>query len=294
MARMTEKGYRLKILMWLLTVGAVSGPAWGAVFQASIDQAQWQLETSRFECRLSQPIPRYGAAVFEHRAGENLAFYLRGNQPELLGRETRLVAAAPAWSAGEAPLPLGVIRNAAGSAVLAVGSETARRMLTALYEGREPTFSNSSWHGSGTPVKVAVSSVNFQQAYANYQGCVAQLLPVNFQQIARSAILFPSAQWQLSEAAKARLELIATYVRADSRVNAIFVDGHSDNVGRRLSNRDLSRRRAEAVTDYLRKIGVSEEMITTRFHGERYPVVRNSNSENRARNRRVTVRLERE
>ena len=33
-------------------------------------------------------------------------------------------------------------------------------------------------------------------------------------------------------------------------------------------------------------------MITTRFHGSRYPVADNSTPEGRAENRRVTIRLE--
>jgi outer membrane protein OmpA-like peptidoglycan-associated protein len=48
------------------------------------------------------------------------------------------------------------------------------------------------------------------------------------------------------------------------------------------------------VTNYLISQGVPEEMITTRYHGERYPVVPNTSAENRARNRRVAIRLERD
>jgi hypothetical protein len=48
------------------------------------------------------------------------------------------------------------------------------------------------------------------------------------------------------------------------------------------------------VTNYLLDKGVSEEMIVTRYHGESYPVVKNSGNRNRAKNRRTTVRLSRE
>ncbi len=123
---------------------------------------------------------------------------------------------------------------------------------------------------------------------------MANLLPVNYQQIARSAVLFPSAQWRLSDATKQRLQLIAEYVQTDTSVNAVYVDGHSDNLGRRLANRDLSRKRAEEVSRYLTSLGVNEEIVTTRYHGERYPAVEPSGADSRARNRRVTIRLERE
>lgn len=41
------------------------------------------------------------------------------------------------------------------------------------------------------------------------------------------------------------------------------------------------------------QLGVSEDMLVTRYHGERYPVVDKNSAENRTRNPRVTVRLER-
>jgi outer membrane protein OmpA-like peptidoglycan-associated protein len=117
---------------------------------------------------------------------------------------------------------------------------------------------------------------------------------VNFRQVARTAILFPSAAWRLSDSSRERLDLIALYVKNDDSVKGIYVDGHSDNMGRRLMNRDLSKRRAEEVTAYLINLGLEPNMITTRYHGERYPVVKNNSQANRDRNRRVTIRLERD
>ncbi|MEH6648502.1 MAG: OmpA family protein [Motiliproteus sp.] len=262
-------------------------------FRAPLDATQWQLESSRFACKLSHPIPDFGTAAFEHRAGEGLEFVLSSPQAELLGSETLIVAESPPWHPGRGTRQLGLISDAVNSQTLRLDPPIAKDILTSLYQGQSPALSNKSWYGTGTPVKVAISSANFQQAYSDYQSCVTELLPVNFRQIARSAVLFPSAQWRLSDSTKRRLDLVAMYVQNDPEVISIFVDGHSDNLGRRLSNRDLSRQRAEAVSRYFAKIGVDEEMITTRYHGERYPVVKNSNQKNRDRNRRVTIRLER-
>ncbi|HAW24872.1 MAG TPA: hypothetical protein DCX38_16230, partial [Pseudomonas sp.] len=88
-------------------------------------------------------------------------------------------------------------------------------------------------------------------------------------------------------------DIILQFLKADPSVNRIQLDGHSDNSGNRLTNRDLSRRRALAVEEYLIGNGVPKEQITLRFHGERYPIVPNSSEANRAKNRRVTMRLER-
>jgi hypothetical protein len=46
--------------------------------------------------------------------------------------------------------------------------------------------------------------------------------------------------------------------------------------------------------EYLKANGVPETQITIRFHGERYPLVPNKSEANRAKNRRVTLHLERE
>ena len=80
-------------------------------------------------------------------------------------------------------------------------------------------------------------------------------------------------------------------MNADSTVTAIYVDGHTDSSGRRIYNRRLSKARAEAVTDYLIKGGIPATIIQTRYHGERYPVVKNTSKANKAQNRRTTVRL---
>jgi outer membrane protein OmpA-like peptidoglycan-associated protein len=83
------------------------------------------------------------------------------------------------------------------------------------------------------------------------------------------------------------------FMKADPTVNHIELDGHSDNSGNRLTNRELSRRRALAVMDYFKANGVQESQITLRFHGERYPLAPNTSAANRAKNRRVNVHLAR-
>jgi outer membrane protein OmpA-like peptidoglycan-associated protein len=285
---------RSLLLASFLVALSYSGTSAAVTFQAPIDKVQWQLQASRFACTLSQTIPDFGTATFEHLAGSELQFVLSSPQAELLGRETLVMAEAPPWLPGQSTQRLGVITDAVDSQVLRLDSALAKEMLTSLYQGQTPALSNNHWYGTDTPVKVVISAADFQQAYSRYQGCVSSLLPVNYQQIARSAMLFPGAQWRLADSTKKRLDLIALYIKNDPEVISVFIDGHSDSFGRRLANRDLSRDRAEAVSRYLAKIGVPEEMVTTRYHGERYPVVANNSSENRARNRRVTVRLERE
>ncbi len=122
---------------------------------------------------------------------------------------------------------------------------------------------------------------------------MAKLLPQNFEQVKQSEIGFPGGGIELDSAAKAKLQVMLEYMKADPTVYHIELDGHSDNSGNRLTNRDLSRRRALAVMEFFKANGIQESQITLRFHGERYPVAPNTNNINRAKNRRVAVRLER-
>uniref|UniRef100_UPI003905FDAE OmpA family protein n=1 Tax=Pseudomonas sp. KCJK9111 TaxID=3344555 RepID=UPI003905FDAE len=131
------------------------------------------------------------------------------------------------------------------------------------------------------------------RAYSDYQACASKLLPMNYDQVRQTQVGFPGGGIVLDQAAKARLDVLLEYMKADPSVNQVALDGHSDNSGNRLTNRDLSRRRALAVADYLMAHGVPESQITVRFHGERYPLAKNNSAGNRARNRRVNIELER-
>ena len=122
--------------------------------------------------------------------------------------------------------------------------------------------------------------------------CVQQLLPLNFDQIARSKVLFASGEDMIDKRDMAVLDRIVFYIKHDPRVFAVYLDGHSDNVGRRYDNRQTSKARVEDVERYFIKQGINPEMITTRFHGDRYPIATNSTAAGRAQNRRVTIRLE--
>jgi len=261
-------------------------------FRPTIETAAWEIDMSPFMCRMTQRIPSFGEGVFEQEAGENLVFRLSPSQRQQLTGSVRLVAEMPSWQPGRQPQAITELSVSQGQVL--VQGDSAIRMLAALHNGLFPTFSAQQWFQTSEPVTVGISSVNFAPAYDDYLDYLTQLLPVNYRQIARTAVLFPPDQFRLSDATTERLDQIIQYVLTDPSVQQIFIDGHSDNVGRRLLNRDTSRRRAEAVTEYLVGRGVPEDIIIMRYHGDRYPVVDNDTEANRTRNRRVTIRLERE
>jgi outer membrane protein OmpA-like peptidoglycan-associated protein len=274
----------------LLSVFA-SLPAMALTFQTRLESIEWTVEGDKFECRLTQPITDFGSGEFVRKAGEQATFRLKAYNPMMGGGSATLLAAAAPWQPGRDDINLGTVRIGSGNVLFNSSQVQAGRLISGLMDGRSPVVRHSS--GDGRVSEVRLLPVRFTQAFADYQGCVAKLLPQNFEQVKQSQIGFPGGGIELDSAAKARLQVMLEYMKADPTVNHIELDGHSDNSGNRLTNRDLSRRRALAVMEFFKANGIQESQITLRFHGERYPLAPNTSNANRAKNRRVAIRLER-
>jgi outer membrane protein OmpA-like peptidoglycan-associated protein len=261
-------------------------------FQTRLEKVEWQVEGDKFECRLAQPIANFGAGVFVRRAGEQATFTLESQERWLGAGQATLLAAAAPWQPGRGDINLGPVSVAGAPGVFNSSQEQGTRLLTGLLEGRSPLVRHRTAAGRD-PIEVRLLPAKFTDAYQKYLACTVKLLPVNFDQIRQSQVGFPGGGIELEPMAMAKLGIILDYIKADPTVNRIQLDGHADNSGNRLTNRDVSRRRALAVMGYLIKEGFPAEQITMRFHGERYPVAPNNNPANRAKNRRVTLLLER-
>lgn len=71
----------------------------------------------------------------------------------------------------------------------------------------------------------------------------------------------------------------------------VVVEGHTDSTGNANYNMDLSRRRANSVTDYLIKNGVERKRLTTKWFGQEQPKYDNATPEGRTKNRRVELAI---
>lgn len=290
MSFIVEPYVRLRLL--ILTC-LLASPANALTFQTRLERVQWQVEGDQFECRLTQPVAGFGTGEFVRRAGEQAVFRLQSPDRWLGSGSATLLAAAAPWQPERSDINLGVVSVVGGNDIPFNSSQLqAGRLLSGLLEGRSPVVRHHTRQG-GEALEVRLLPARFGKAYEEFRACTAKLLPVNFDQIRQSQVAFPSGDVALDALGQAKLDIILQFLKADPSVNRVQLDGHSDNSGNRLTNRDLSRRRALAVEEYLVANGVPKEQITLRFHGERYPIVPNSNEANRAKNRRVTLRLER-
>lgn len=71
----------------------------------------------------------------------------------------------------------------------------------------------------------------------------------------------------------------------------VEISGHTDNVGDAEYNKELSRRRAEAVKRFLVERKVKAERITTRGAGPDEPIADNAKPVGRAKNRRIEFKI---
>nr|WP_232251973.1 OmpA family protein [Pseudomonas putida] len=275
----------------MLTLFA-SLPAGALTFQTRMENIAWKVEGDQFECRLIQPIEGFGSGEFVRRAGEQPVFQLRSDSNVLGAGTASLLAAAAPWQPGRGDINLGSVRMARTGVLFSSSQGQASRLINGLLDGRSTVVRNYTGE-AGRPMEVRVLPVSFAKAYSDYQVCASKLLPMNYDQVRQTQVGFPGGGTDLDASARARLDVILDYMKADPTVNHIELNGHSDNSGNRLTNRDLSRRRALAVADYFKAHGLTEEQITVRFHGEQYPLVKNNSAANRARNRRVNIELDR-
>jgi len=71
----------------------------------------------------------------------------------------------------------------------------------------------------------------------------------------------------------------------------ILVEGHTDSAGAEEYNMNLSKQRAESVTNYLTSQGISANRLTTKWYGEEQPIGDNTTPEGKTKNRRVELAI---
>jgi len=99
-------------------------------------------------------------------------------------------------------------------------------------------------------------------------------------------IFFEYAKARLTQNSQAELDRMNRFLKDHPGIT-VQLTGHTDSIGSRQNNLTLSKRRADAVRDYLIETGISPERMTTEGYGETQPVAENDTPEGRQKNRRV-------
>jgi outer membrane protein OmpA-like peptidoglycan-associated protein len=103
-------------------------------------------------------------------------------------------------------------------------------------------------------------------------------------------IYFQQSKAVILESSFPELERLATILAETPNLN-IRVEGHTDNQGKPEGLKQLSEERAAAIKQYLTDKGIASERIETIGHGAAYPISSNDSEAERAKNRRVEIRI---
>ena len=105
-----------------------------------------------------------------------------------------------------------------------------------------------------------------------------------------SGVSFLSDSAALTESSNNALKELSDQLKAVPDVS-IAIMAHTDNQGEESANQTLSVSRALAVVDFLVAQGISKPRLLPEGYGETLPLVQNVTDADRARNRRIEVRV---
>ncbi|MBM3455853.1 MAG: OmpA family protein [Bacteroidetes bacterium] len=101
---------------------------------------------------------------------------------------------------------------------------------------------------------------------------------------------FEIAKDIIKEPSKPSLDELADVLKKKSTWK-LEISGHTDNVGDKNANLVLSKKRAEALRNYLTSKGISATRMSVFYFGETKPIASNATPEGRQKNRRVEMRI---
>jgi len=266
------------------------------IYSVDLTHSEWKVSAGPFACSLSHSIPVFGKAVFSRKAGGGETFYM-----ESLGKVNFPAGMAvmetlpPPWRNDLVPVPLGLFNAIGGDQPIILNATEVAPMVAQLKLGVNVMTSSqavASASSGAAVIRVVLSAKNFSAGYTIYQKCIADIIPYSFAQVARTSINYAEKAEGLTAANKADLNKVVRYTKADPKVIGVLVDGHSDNSGTPEENEAISKQAAEWVAAYLTEKGIAADKITTRWHGDNFVIGNNKNAAGKAKNRRVTVRLE--
>ena len=135
----------------------------------------------------------------------------------------------------------------------------------------------------------APAAVNPADEAAKAEACQGELNKI----VSANPIDFLRDRIELTTRAKAAAGELAVVIRACPSMK-IEIQAHTDKTGKRQANIRLSKKRADAVRDYLVQLGLSPDLMTAVGYGPDRPVASNRTEAGRAKNRRIEFRVFRE
>ncbi|HCH6568295.1 TPA: OmpA family protein [Vibrio parahaemolyticus] len=264
----------------------------GEVLTVPMDISSWSFSGNKFECNLVHSKVSMGKFYFRSEPNNKISFIsdIRGEGKEWQG--ATLISQNAPWGKElyrkiESSLTVTkpsrrfVFRKGAPSLMKAIAGGS---WITLVLEGKDASALS----------EVRIPTIQTQKALGEFNACRERLPKLSFSQARDIVLPFQFGQKTLNATQQQTLAALYSYLSVDDRVTKVLIDGHTDNVGPRLTNLSVSRLRAQQVADALIAHGVNPNIIEVRSHGDRYPVANNNTAAGQAKNRRVTLRLVRD
>lgn len=264
----------------------------GEVLTVPMDISSWSFSGNKFECNLVHSKVSMGKFYFRSEPNNQILFIsdIRGEGKEWQG--ATLISQNAPWGKElyrkvESSLTVTkpsrrfVFRKGAPSLMKAIAGGS---WITLVLEGKDASALS----------EVRIPTIQIQKALGEFNACRERLPKLSFSQARDIVLPFQFGQKTLNATQQQTLAALYSYLSVDDRVTKVLIDGHTDNVGPRLTNLSVSRLRAQQVADALIAHGVNPNIIEVRSHGDRYPVANNNTAAGQAKNRRVTLRLVRD
>ncbi|EJG1895618.1 MotY family protein [Vibrio parahaemolyticus] len=264
----------------------------GEVLTVPMDISSWSFSGNKFECNLVHSKVSMGKFYFRSEPNNKISFIsdIRGEGKEWQG--ATLISQNAPWGKElyrkvESSLTVTkpsrrfVFRKGAPSLMKAIAGGS---WITLVLEGKDASALS----------EVRIPTIQIQKALGEFNACRERLPKLSFSQARDIVLPFQFGQKTLNATQQQTLAALYSYLSVDDRVTKVLIDGHTDNVGPRLTNLSVSRLRAQQVAGALIAHGVNPNIIEVRSHGDRYPVANNNTAAGQAKNRRVTLRLVRD
>lgn len=103
-------------------------------------------------------------------------------------------------------------------------------------------------------------------------------------------LIFAQGRSEIEPESYEELDQVVNMMHDNERL-VIQLEGHTDNVGNRKANLNLSEKRVEAVKQYIVSKGVSRSRVKTKAFGGSQPLTTDITPEARNLNRRVEMRI---
>lgn len=132
---------------------------------------------------------------------------------------------------------------------------------------------------------IEIPKIEDNQAYTEMTLEIKMSLPKFF---TLDNLHFASGQATILKSSYKELAELIEYMKLKPSLR-IEIAGHTDSEGDEVANLALSKKRAEAVKNYLIKKGIKASRLFTKGYGETRPVADNSTAVGKAKNRRTEV-----